>query len=76
MQGALLARTIALALVAISSAILLAWAPPFVSLCIAVTAAICWCLWLERHPVGAAGGGGEGRSGRAASWGPGAFNPT
>jgi hypothetical protein len=28
----------------------LIWTPPFVSIAIAIIAAVCWCIWLERHP--------------------------
>jgi hypothetical protein len=43
--------TIVLALVvAIGSLALLVSTPPFVSFGLAIIAAVCWCIWLERHP--------------------------
>lgn len=36
---------------AVASTAVLAWTPPFVSFGLAVIAAICWCLWLERPPT-------------------------
>jgi hypothetical protein len=45
-----LARNPALALVVVLTAAIV-WTPPFVSFGFAVAAAICWCIWLERHPT-------------------------
>jgi hypothetical protein len=43
--------TIILALVvAIGSLALLVSTPPFVNFGLAIIAAVCWCIWLERHP--------------------------
>jgi hypothetical protein len=36
--------------VAIASAAVALWTPPFASFGLVVIAAICWCRWLERHP--------------------------
>jgi hypothetical protein len=37
-------------MVAIGSVTLLVWTSAFVSFGLAVVAAVCWCIWLERHP--------------------------
>jgi hypothetical protein len=34
----------------LSFAIIL-WTSPFISILLAVVAAISWCVWLERHPL-------------------------
>jgi hypothetical protein len=34
----------------VAAAALLTWTPPFVGLGLAVGAAFCWCVWLERNP--------------------------
>jgi hypothetical protein len=36
----------AMALIAV-----LAWTPAFVTFGLAAIAAVCWCIWLERHPA-------------------------
>jgi len=38
-------------LVVISAVVLFATLPPFIAMALAVTAAVCWCLWLDRHPT-------------------------
>ena len=35
----------------VAAAALLTRTPPFVGLGLAVVAAFCWCLWLERNPA-------------------------
>ena len=30
---------------------LLSAMPPFASMALAVLAAVCWCIWLDRHPA-------------------------
>jgi hypothetical protein len=39
-----------LLLAAIASAALLVWMPAFAGFGLAIVAAVCWCIWLERHP--------------------------
>jgi hypothetical protein len=45
-------RTVGLSLIAAVSgtAAAVAWEPALISFAVAVTAAIGWCIWLERHP--------------------------
>lgn len=35
---------------AIGSVALIVWAPAIVGFGVAILAAVCWCIWLERHP--------------------------
>jgi hypothetical protein len=36
---------------AVATASVLAWAPAFLDLALAVALAISWCIWLEEHPT-------------------------
>jgi hypothetical protein len=39
------------ALVVIASVFVLSAMPPFLSMGLAVLAAVSWCIWLDRHPT-------------------------
>ena len=39
------------ALVVMTTIAMLAAMPPFVSMGLAVVAAVTWCIWLDRHPT-------------------------
>jgi hypothetical protein len=39
------------ALVVMASVLVLSAMPPFLSMGLAVLAAVSWCLWLDRHPT-------------------------
>jgi hypothetical protein len=39
------------ALVVIASSFVLSAMPPFLSMALAVLAAVSWCIWLDRHPA-------------------------
>ena len=36
---------------AIGSIAVIIWMPVFVGFGLAIVAAVCWCIWLERHPL-------------------------
>ena len=42
--------SVLLCAVGLGLVLLIAWTPAYVGFALAITAAVCWCIWIERHP--------------------------